>query len=92
MRQEKFQERPALSYGLLYPRSNGLSDNVPKKSYKNVVHDGKPGERVTKCLPYKDNVQFGTDDTTTDANGSNQVIINNTYNSDRDLLDSALLI
>lgn len=51
----------------MYPRGSGGSDNVPKKSYKNAVHDGQKGERPAKCIPYKDNVQLGTD---YDSNGA----------------------
>jgi hypothetical protein len=56
--QEKFEEKPALSYNLIYPEN---MPGIPQKSYKNTVHDGQRGEKVEKCLPYKDSVQLGTD-------------------------------
>ena len=60
--QKIFQEKPALSYNLLYPRGVGNFDSIPKKSYKNAIHDGQRGGKVKKCLPYKDNIQLGTDE------------------------------
>lgn len=46
---------------MLYPKGSGSSERVPKKSYKNVVHDGQRGEQPIICVPHKDNVQLGTD-------------------------------
>ena len=56
--QKSFEEKPALSYGLLYPDS----EDIPKKSYKNSVHAGVMGEKAKTCIPHGDNIQLGTDD------------------------------
>ena len=56
--QTTFSELPAVANSLIYPNPEPL----PQKSLKNMMHNGKFGEKAETFKPRKSNVQFGIDD------------------------------
>ncbi|XP_057293464.1 stabilizer of axonemal microtubules 2-like [Hydractinia symbiolongicarpus] len=56
--QQSFREKPASTYGLLYPDPKPTAKN----SVKNSIHDGRTGPRAELCAVKESNVHLGLDD------------------------------
>ena len=55
--QPAYNEKPSRTYDLLYPDK----DTIPKMSVKNIVHNGRKGERSEICMPKNSKVNIGTE-------------------------------